>query len=173
MAEQTQTGSGDLQRLVRTIVVDLMSQEQNSPVQTAASNTGNRFGSVDEELNNSLRIPRGIPHENMPSTSSNLNTAPNVQGSIAMNFNSRQNYARNQPQRKRQIGKQPATLSRKRIRTQSSDAINKCKIHEERVPFAKPHVVNCAEEGKEGVSTDAKSCCRRVSYRQTVEFGRT
>ena len=124
MAEQTQTGSGDLQRLVRTIVVDLMSQEQNSPVQTAASNTGNRFGSVDEELNNSLRIPRGIPHENMPSTSSNSNTAPNVQGSIAMNFNSRQNYARNQPQRKRQVGKQPATQSRKRIRTQSSDAIN-------------------------------------------------
>jgi hypothetical protein len=129
MAEETQaSASGDLQRLVRTIVVDLMSQEQNSPLETVVSNTGNRFDSVDQELNGMLRIPRGIPHENMPLTSGNLNTArsaPNDQRSIAMNFNSRQNYGRiNQP-RKRQIVRQTATQSGKRSRTQSSDANSK------------------------------------------------
>ena len=41
MAEQRQ---GDIQRLVRSIVADLMSQEQNTPVEAATSNTsGNRY----------------------------------------------------------------------------------------------------------------------------------
>ncbi len=96
LRKSLQNGRTNTKRLVQTIVVDLMSQEQNSPVQTAASNTGNRFESVDEELNNSLHIPCGIPQENIPSTSSSLNTSLNVQGCIAMNFNSWQNYAATQ-----------------------------------------------------------------------------
>ena len=54
-------------------------------------------------------------------SSINLNTAPNADANIAMNFNSRQNYARNQPQRKRQVVRQSATQSRKRNRTQTND----------------------------------------------------
>ena len=118
MAEQRQ---GDIQRLVRSIVADLMSQEQNTPVEAATSNTsGNRYESIDQELNNSFRIPRGTSRENI-SGSINLNTAPNADANIAMNFNSRQNYARNQPQRKRQVVRQSATQSRKRNRTQTND----------------------------------------------------
>ena len=118
MAEQSQ---GDLQRLVRTIVVDLMSHEQNTPTKAAASNTpGNGYESINQELNNSFRLPRGTSYENTPGT--NLNTAPNTQANIAMNFNSRQNYARNQPQRKRQVVGSSATQSRKRNRTPTSDA---------------------------------------------------
>ena len=114
MAEQRQ---GDIQRLVRSIVADLMSQEQNTPVEAATSNTsGNRYESIDQELNNSFRIPRGTSRENI-SGSINLNIAPNADANIAMNFNSRQNYARNQPQRKRQVVRQSATQSRKRNRT--------------------------------------------------------
>ena len=66
MAEQRQ---GDIQRLVRSIVADLMSQEQNTPVEAATSNTsGNRYESIDQELNNSFRIPRGTSRENISGT---------------------------------------------------------------------------------------------------------
>ena len=69
MAEQRQ---GDIQRLVRSIVADLMSQEQNTPVEAATSNTsGNRYESIDQELNNSFRIPRGTSRENI---SGSINT---------------------------------------------------------------------------------------------------
>jgi hypothetical protein len=58
MAEGRQD-SGDLQRLVRTIVADLMSQEQKSPAVATPTRTATRFDSVDQEINNSFRIPRG------------------------------------------------------------------------------------------------------------------
>ena len=52
MADERQ---GDLQRLARTIVVDLMSHEQNTPTDTAVSNTSsNGYESINEELNNKL-----------------------------------------------------------------------------------------------------------------------
>ena len=49
MAEQGERSdsSGDLQQLVRTIVVDLISQEQNSRVETTTTLSRNRFNSSD------------------------------------------------------------------------------------------------------------------------------
>jgi hypothetical protein len=99
MAEGRQD-SGDLQCLVRTIVADLMLQEQKSPAEATPACTATRFDSVDQEINNSFCIPRGgNSQENMQSTSG-TNMVNNSQASIAMNFNLWQNYGRCQPQRK-------------------------------------------------------------------------
>lgn len=104
---------GGLQRLVRNIVEDLMSHETSPCEETVASSPVNRFGSVNDEINNMFRIPRG--HSNMSSTSASQTT-------IAGNFNSRQNYSRNQTQRKRPGSRQTPTQPRKRQQNQSSDA---------------------------------------------------
>ena len=121
MAEEGERScsSGDLQQLVRTIVVDLISQEQNPRVETAATLSGNRFNSSDQEINNIFRIPRGGSHSSA-STSARHNMN-NSQTNVALNFNSRQNYGTSQPQRKRQEVRQQQPQPRKRNRGQSTD----------------------------------------------------
>ena len=75
-----------------------MFQKQNAPLEATTSDTsGNRYESIDQGLNNSFRIPCRTSPENIPD-SINLNIAPNAEANIARNFNSRQNYARNQTQ---------------------------------------------------------------------------
>ena len=53
--------TSDLQRLVRTIVTDLISHESNSRMQTTTTQSGNRFSSPEQEVNIIFRIPRGGP----------------------------------------------------------------------------------------------------------------
>jgi hypothetical protein len=144
MAEGRQD-SGDLQRLVRTIVADLMSQEQKSLAVATPTRTATRFDSVDQEINNSFRIPRGgNSQENMPSTSgTNMVNNSQASTSIAMNFNSRQNYGRCQPQRKRQGARQPPTQPRKRI--------NRMQASESNVKYIKDV---CSKEGEKGIFTN-------------------
>jgi hypothetical protein len=63
--------------------------------------------------------------------------------SIAMNFNSRQNYGRCQPQRKRQGARQPPTQPRKRI--------NRMQASESNVKYIKDV---CSKEGEKGIFTN-------------------
>ena len=123
MAEQNNQ-SGDLPRLVRTIVTDLLSENQ-PPNQE--SNNGDRFRNVNDEINNIFRIPRANTSQIPSSSQSSATTSrSNSSSSIAMNFNSLQNYSHHQPQRKRQGSRIPPTQQlRKRNRTQSAETNTK------------------------------------------------
>lgn len=112
-------GSGqELQRLVRTIVVDLMSEERANREETSVT-TRNRFGHIDEEINNVFHIPRGNSPQ-IPSVS-----VANTNPSIAARFNPRQNYGRSREQGQHQRTRLPQPQSRKRLRTQSSEGNEK------------------------------------------------
>ena len=76
--------TSDLQRLVRTIVTDLISHEPNSCMQTTTTQSGNRFSSPEQEVNSIFRIPRGGSQSTTTSASpSNMN---NSQTNVALNF---------------------------------------------------------------------------------------
>lgn len=110
------TQGNDLQRLVRTIITDLMSHGQEHLSEERAS--------VNEEINIAFRIPRGNTNqsaENMPSTSSNVSVRSTIRGNISSCFNPRQNYGQHQPQRRRQAVRQNPVQTTKRSRTQSSE----------------------------------------------------
>ena len=114
--------TSDLQRLVRTIVTDLISHESNSRMQTTTTQSGNRFSSPEQEVNTIFRIPRG-GSQSSTTTSASTSNMNNSQTNVALNFNFRQNYGlSSQPQRKRQVVRQQQIQApRKRNRGQTSD----------------------------------------------------
>ena len=111
--------TSDLQRLVRTIVTDLISHESNSRMQTTTTQSGNRFSSPEQEVNSIFRFPRG-GSQSSTTTSASPSNMNNSQTNVALNFNSRQNYGlSSQPQRKRQVVRQQQIQApRKRNRGQ-------------------------------------------------------
>ena len=114
--------TSDLQRLVRTIVTDLISHESNSRMQTTTTQSGNRFSSPEQEVNSIFSIPQG-GSQSSTTTSASTSNMNNSQTNVALNFNSRQNDGlSSQPQRKRQVVRQQQIQApRKRNRGQTSD----------------------------------------------------
>ena len=64
--------TSDLQRLVRTIVTDLISHESNSRIQTTTQ-SGNRFSSPEQEVNSIFRIPQGGSQSSTTTSASTSN----------------------------------------------------------------------------------------------------